>query len=74
MSQTQVFSINLDSPYMPKLFSFTNLLYFWFYTFSKIYCTAAVLPVQSSECWDRHLASLPGGLGLRACTGEGVEV
>ncbi len=42
---------------MPKLFSFTNLLYFWFYTFSKSYCTAAVLPVQSSECWGSHRGS-----------------
>ena len=39
---------------MPKLSSFTNSFYFWFYKFSKSYCTATVLAVQSSTRWGRQ--------------------
>ncbi len=40
---------------MAKLSSFTNSFYFCFYTFSKSYCTAAVIAVQSSTRWGRQL-------------------
>jgi hypothetical protein len=40
---------------MAKLSSFTNSFYICFYTFSKSYCTATVIAVQSSTRWGTHM-------------------
>ncbi len=45
---------------MPKLYSTITLFYFSCYTLLNFYCTATVVAVQSSTCWDRqNMATAP---------------